>query len=92
MITDQHACLDPHRLVALPARRCDTSASHRPGAAVSGGRAILPTRDTVLTVVRTRGRGSQSAQDSRTWVPNDLMLEYYAERATPGGLLITEAG
>ncbi|WWC69842.1 uncharacterized protein I206_103785 [Kwoniella pini CBS 10737] len=39
----------------------------------------------------TRNRGTRSVEDEHTWVPNELMKTYYTERATPGGLLITEA-
>ncbi|KAK9896816.1 FMN-linked oxidoreductase [Cystobasidium minutum MCA 4210] len=39
----------------------------------------------------TRNRGTPSQLHKHTWVPNDLMLQYYEERATKGGLLITEA-
>ena len=27
---------------------------------------------------------------NRTWVPDELVAEYYAQRTTPGGLLISE--
>ncbi|KAI5476535.1 hypothetical protein MNV49_007545 [Pseudohyphozyma bogoriensis] len=39
----------------------------------------------------TRNRASKSASNPRTWVPNDLMVEYYSQRATDGGLIISEA-
>ncbi|GAA5850109.1 hypothetical protein JCM8547_001014 [Rhodosporidiobolus lusitaniae] len=39
----------------------------------------------------TRNRASPSSSHARTWVPNDLMVEYYTQRATEGGLLISEA-
>lgn len=44
----------------------------------------------------TRNRGTPLQKDStpenpnRIWIPNDLMVEYYSQRTTPGGLLITE--
>ncbi|KAK1925997.1 hypothetical protein DB88DRAFT_480357 [Papiliotrema laurentii] len=39
----------------------------------------------------TRGRASASSTHERTWIPNKLMEQYYLERATPGGLMISEA-
>ncbi|WVW84317.1 hypothetical protein I302_106351 [Kwoniella bestiolae CBS 10118] len=45
----------------------------------------------VVLAPLTRNRGSASEKHPLTWVPNDLMKKYYVERATPGGLLITEA-
>ncbi|KAF5599693.1 OYE2-NADPH dehydrogenase (old yellow enzyme) isoform 1 [Fusarium pseudoanthophilum] len=44
----------------------------------------------------TRNRGTPVNPDStpekpnRLWVPNDLMAEYYSQRATDGGLIISE--
>nr|RBR01518.1 hypothetical protein FVER53263_07175 [Fusarium verticillioides] len=44
----------------------------------------------------TRNRGTPVNPDStpekpnRLWVPNDLMVEYYSQRATDGGLIISE--
>ena len=44
----------------------------------------------------TRNRGTPFQKEStpenpnRIWIPNDLMVEYYTQRTTPGGLLITE--
>ncbi|KAF5722977.1 OYE2-NADPH dehydrogenase (old yellow enzyme) isoform 1 [Fusarium mundagurra] len=44
----------------------------------------------------TRNRGTPVNSDSsperpnRLWVPNDLMAEYYSQRATDGGLIISE--
>ncbi|RAL03264.1 alkene reductase, partial [Aspergillus ibericus CBS 121593] len=37
----------------------------------------------------TRMRATKESDG--VYVPNDLMVEYYSQRATPGGLLITEA-
>ncbi|WWD19946.1 hypothetical protein CI109_104419 [Kwoniella shandongensis] len=45
----------------------------------------------VVLAPLTRGRATISTIHSRTSVPNDLMKVYYTERATPGGLLISEA-
>lgn len=44
----------------------------------------------------TRNRGtpvnpeSTPEKPNRLWVPNDLMIEYYSQRATNGGLIISE--
>ncbi|EPQ53164.1 NADPH dehydrogenase [Gloeophyllum trabeum ATCC 11539] len=39
----------------------------------------------------TRNRASSSEAHKNTWVPNELNTLYYYQRATPGGLLISEA-
>lgn len=50
----------------------------------------------VIHAALTRNRGTPVNPDStaenpnRVWVPNDLMVEYYSQRATDGGLMITE--
>jgi 2,4-dienoyl-CoA reductase-like NADH-dependent reductase (Old Yellow Enzyme family) len=33
---------------------------------------------------------STAEDPNRIWLPNDLMVEYYAQRASKGGLMITE--
>jgi 2,4-dienoyl-CoA reductase-like NADH-dependent reductase (Old Yellow Enzyme family) len=43
----------------------------------------------------TRNRGTPLAESTpenpnRIWLPNDLMAEYYSQRASKGGLIITE--
>ena len=44
----------------------------------------------------TRNRGTPlnpsptKENPNRIWVPNDLMAEYYSQRATDGGLIISE--
>lgn len=44
----------------------------------------------------TRNRGVPEKTEStpenpnRVWYPGDLMVEYYSQRATPGGLIISE--
>lgn len=51
----------------------------------------------VVLAPLTRNRGTPVKDDStpedpnREWVPNDLMAEYYSQRATDGGLIISEA-
>ena len=39
----------------------------------------------------TRNRGIPSKKHKHTWIPNDVITEYYTQRATEGGLLIGEA-
>lgn len=39
----------------------------------------------------TRNRGKPSEKVGGTWYPWDIQSEYYIQRATPGGLLISEA-
>ncbi|BGP12766.1 hypothetical protein JCM10213_007281 [Rhodosporidiobolus nylandii] len=55
-----------------------------------GGGAIHLKHRAVLAPL-TRNRASPSSTVERTYVPNDLMVEYYSQRATEGGLLISEA-
>lgn len=45
----------------------------------------------VVMAPLTRNRATKSEEVERTWVPNDLMCEYYSQRATEGGLIISEA-
>lgn len=62
---------------------------------IADGKITLKHR--VVLAPLTRNRGTPLNPDStfehpnRIWVPNDLMAEYYAQRATDGGLLISEA-
>ncbi|KAJ4324549.1 hypothetical protein N0V84_003828 [Fusarium piperis] len=50
----------------------------------------------VILAPLTRNRGTPLNADStpenpnRIWLPNDLMVEYYTQRATDGGLIISE--
>ncbi|RSL58752.1 hypothetical protein CEP54_007659 [Fusarium duplospermum] len=50
----------------------------------------------VILAPLTRNRGTPLNADStpenpnRIWVPNDLMVEYYTQRTTEGGLIISE--
>ncbi|GAA5832171.1 hypothetical protein JCM11251_004267 [Rhodosporidiobolus azoricus] len=57
--------------------------------ALGGGKIQLKHR--IVMAPLTRNRATKSEKHDRCWVPNDLMAQYYAERATDGGLLITEA-
>ncbi|KAF8972559.1 hypothetical protein BDZ97DRAFT_1781622 [Flammula alnicola] len=45
----------------------------------------------VVLAPLTRNRGTKSQKHSRTWYPNQLNVEYYTQRATHAGLLISEA-
>ncbi|WVQ94021.1 hypothetical protein IAU59_001099 [Kwoniella sp. CBS 9459] len=45
----------------------------------------------VVLAPLTRNRATKSDNYPLTWFPSDLMKEYYEQRATPGGLLISEA-
>jgi 2,4-dienoyl-CoA reductase-like NADH-dependent reductase (Old Yellow Enzyme family) len=50
----------------------------------------------VIFAPLTRNRGTPLSLEStpkepnRVWVPNDLMVEYYTQRASDGGLIISE--
>ena len=50
----------------------------------------------VVLAPLTRNRGTPFSAEStpekpnRIWLPNDLMVEYYTQRASKGGLIITE--
>ncbi|KAL8290033.1 hypothetical protein RQP46_002972 [Phenoliferia psychrophenolica] len=50
-----------------------------------------PTLWSPLTLGAIELKATASETIPRTWVPNDLMCEYYGQRATDGGLLISEA-
>lgn len=61
---------------------------------IADGRITLKHRVVLAPLTRNRGTPySESTPENpnRIWVPNDLMVEYYSQRATDGGLLITEA-
>ncbi|KDR68716.1 hypothetical protein GALMADRAFT_129047 [Galerina marginata CBS 339.88] len=45
----------------------------------------------VVLAPLTRNRATKSEKHPRTWYPDVLNVEYYIQRATPGGLLISEA-
>ncbi|KJA21916.1 hypothetical protein HYPSUDRAFT_87706 [Hypholoma sublateritium FD-334 SS-4] len=45
----------------------------------------------VVLAPLTRCRATKSEKYPRTWFPDDLNIEYYCQRATNGGLLISEA-
>lgn len=60
---------------------------------IGGGRIQLYHR--IVHAPLTRNRGTSLAESTmerpnRIWLANDLMVEYYSQRATKGGLMITE--
>ncbi|KAI0148148.1 FMN-linked oxidoreductase [Hypoxylon sp. NC0597] len=60
---------------------------------IANGRITLKHRIVLAPLTRNRGTPythSTPDKPNRVWVPNDLMAEYYAQRATDGGLLISE--
>jgi 2,4-dienoyl-CoA reductase-like NADH-dependent reductase (Old Yellow Enzyme family) len=60
------------------------------------GNGKLKLKHRVILAPLTRNRGtpvngnSTPENPNRVWVPNDLMADYYSQRATEGGLVITE--
>jgi 2,4-dienoyl-CoA reductase-like NADH-dependent reductase (Old Yellow Enzyme family) len=62
--------------------------------AISNG--ALTLRHRIIHAPLTRNRGvpsnpiSTPENPNRIWVPGDLIAEYYSQRATEGGLLISE--
>ncbi|OTA97949.1 hypothetical protein M434DRAFT_91897 [Hypoxylon sp. CO27-5] len=60
---------------------------------IANGGITLKHRIVLAPLTRNRGTPythSTPDKPNRIWVPNDLMAEYYAQRATDGGLLISE--
>ncbi|KKZ67228.1 hypothetical protein EMCG_07078 [[Emmonsia] crescens] len=61
---------------------------------IANGKIELKHRVVLAPLTRNRGTPLQAESTpenpNRTWLPNDLMVEYYAQRTTEGGLLITE--
>ena len=61
---------------------------------IANGKIELKHRVALAPLTRNRGTPlkaeSTPENPNREWVPNDLMLEYYTQRATEGGLLLTE--
>lgn len=60
------------------------------------GNGSLTLKHRVVMAPLTRNRGtplnptSTPENPNRIWVPNDLMVEHYSQRATDGGLIISE--
>lgn len=57
---------------------------------IANGRIPLKHRIVMAPMTRNRGVPVDDAVPTRVWAPDDLAVKYYSERATPGGLLITE--
>lgn len=61
---------------------------------IGNGKIKLEHRVVLAPLTRNRGTPlcAESTPDmpNRTWLPNDLMVEYYMQRASHGGLTITE--
>lgn len=61
---------------------------------IGNGKIKLDHRVVLAPLTRNRGTplNSKSTLENpnRIWLPNDLMVEYYTQRASKGGLIITE--
>ena len=61
---------------------------------IANGKIRLKHRDILAPLTRNRGTplnaSSTPENPNRIWVPNDLMVEYYTQRTTEGGLVISE--
>ncbi|PGH03209.1 hypothetical protein GX51_04244 [Blastomyces parvus] len=61
---------------------------------IANGKLTLKHRVVLAPLTRNRGTPLQAESTpenpNRIWLPNDLMVEYYTQRTTEGGLLITE--
>lgn len=62
---------------------------------IGNGKITLKHRIVMAPLTRNRGTplnpDSTPENPNRIWLPNDLMVEYYSQRATDGGLIISEA-
>lgn len=71
----------------------EKSALFQPLAIANGG-ITLSHRIVHAPLTRNRGVPEKSISTpeapNRVWIPGDLMVEYYAQRATDGGLMISE--
>jgi 2,4-dienoyl-CoA reductase-like NADH-dependent reductase (Old Yellow Enzyme family) len=61
---------------------------------IGNGKITLDHRVVLAPLTRNRGTPlnteSTPEKPNRIWLPNDLMVEYYNQRSTKGGLIITE--
>lgn len=60
---------------------------------ISNGKITLQHRVVHAPLTRNRGeplKASNPENPNRIWIPGDLMVEYYSQRATEGGLMISE--
>lgn len=62
---------------------------------INDGKITLKHRVVMAPLTRNRGTplnpDSTPEKPNRVWLPNDLMVDYYTQRATDGGLIISEA-
>jgi 2,4-dienoyl-CoA reductase-like NADH-dependent reductase (Old Yellow Enzyme family) len=62
--------------------------------AIAGGTVTLKHRIVMAPMTRNRGvpltEGTVECPN-RVWVPDELFAEYYGQRATEGGLIVTES-
>ena len=71
----------------------ENSALFKPLAIANGG---ITLKHRIVHAPLTRNRGvaqnpiSTPDNPNRVWVPGDLVVEYYSQRATEGGLMISE--
>lgn len=61
---------------------------------INNGKIQLAHRVILAPLTRNRGtplkRDSTAEDPNRVWLPNEMMAEYYGQRASKGGLMITE--
>ncbi|KFA62643.1 hypothetical protein S40285_08026 [Stachybotrys chlorohalonatus IBT 40285] len=57
---------------------------------IANGRITLSHRVIMAPMTRNRGVPLSDALDNRVWLPDHVVALYYGQRASPGGLLITE--
>lgn len=60
---------------------------------ISNGKIVLKHRVVHAPLTRNRGTPyytSTEEKPNRIWLPNDLIVKYYSQRATDGGLIISE--
>ncbi|EWG46890.1 hypothetical protein FVEG_07175 [Fusarium verticillioides 7600] len=74
----------------------DSGASYKLFTPLDIGNGKVHLKHRIIHAPLTRNRGTPVNPDStpekpnRLWIPNDLMVEYYSQRATDGGLIISE--
>lgn len=72
---------------------CDHAGLFQP-LIIANGRITLKHRIVHAPLTRNRGvplnTTSTPENPNRIWIPGDLIAEYYAQRATKGGLIISE--
>lgn len=61
---------------------------------IANGKIELKHRVVFAPLTRNRGTPlkteSTPENPNRMWIPNDVMIDYYTQRTTEGGLLLTE--